>query len=140
MPNIATSIISALPALTAAAGGLIGAIRGTPVFTPPINPRGGFPSTLPGGARPAGFELPFVDIVPEAQGRVGASLSSPFAMAAPGLRAQTFVLPNPTTGRPTWFRPAGRPILWSSDLSACGRVNRIAARARRARGRRRGGR
>jgi hypothetical protein len=48
-----------------------------------------------------------------------------------GARAQPFVSANPVSGKLTWFKPAGKPILWSGDLTACRRVNRIASRARR---------
>jgi len=50
-----------------------------------------------------------------------------------GARAQFFRAQNPATGQDTWFRPAGRPLLWSGDLSACKRVNKVAKRARRKR-------
>ncbi len=49
-----------------------------------------------------------------------------------GARAQTHVVQNPVSGAITWFKPAGRPILWSGDLQSCKRVNKIARRARRA--------
>jgi hypothetical protein len=82
------------------------------------------------GLMPAGLDLPFIDIVPQGQAALG-GLSAPFGAAMPSARPQTFVVPNPVTGRPTWFKPAGRPILWSGDLTACKRVSRIARRARR---------
>jgi hypothetical protein len=44
---------------------------------------------------------------------------------------------NPMTGKPTWFGPLGRPILWSRDLSVCKRVKRVGAKARRFSGGRR---
>lgn len=44
---------------------------------------------------------------------------------------------NPATGRPTFWRHVGVPILFSGDLTACNRVARIAKRARRSTGRRR---
>jgi len=50
-----------------------------------------------------------------------------------GARAQTFRAQNPVTGQDVFFRPAGKPILWSADLSACKRVNKVARRARRKR-------
>lgn len=50
-----------------------------------------------------------------------------------GARAQFFRMPNPATGQDTWFRPAGRPLLWSGDLTACRRVNKVARRASRKR-------
>lgn len=64
-------------------------------------------------------------------GNGGSCPTAPFAQATAGPRAQIFVAANPVTGKPTWFRPAGRPILWSSDLSACRRVRKVAGRARR---------
>jgi len=48
-----------------------------------------------------------------------------------GARAQFFRTQNPATGQDVWFRPAGRPILFSGDLTACKRVNKVARRARR---------
>lgn len=56
---------------------------------------------------------------------------SPFVAGGSALRPSTFSMTNPASGKLTWFRPAGRPILWSSDLGACRRVNRIARKAKR---------
>jgi len=56
-----------------------------------------------------------------------------FRAGMTGARAQFFRTQNPATGQDTWFRPAGRPILWSGDLTACKRVNKVARRARRKR-------
>lgn len=50
-----------------------------------------------------------------------------------GARAMFFRTQNPATGQDTWFRPAGRPLLWSGDLTACRRVNKVARRAARKR-------
>lgn len=50
-----------------------------------------------------------------------------------GASAQFFRVSNPTTGQDTWFRPAGKPLLWSGDLTACKRVNKVARRAKRKR-------
>lgn len=75
-----------------------------------------------------------------AAGGAGAIISAPeaFVSTPAGSRARSFfAAQNPSTGRITWFRNAGRPILWSADLRACKRVNRVAARARRASPRRR---
>lgn len=110
-----------------------------PVGTPtgfPTAPSGvvqmpAFQSQRPGFMQ-AGLDLPFIDIVPQGGGAQLQRLSSPFAPTMAGARAQVFVAPNPATGAPTWFKPAGRPILWSGDLTACRRVGRIASRARRA--------
>lgn len=94
--------------------------------------RGGFqtaglslPSTSP-------FDLPFIDIVGQGGGNQLARLTSPFVPTMAGARAQPFIASNPVTGASTWFKPAGRPILWSGDLTACKRVGKIAMRARRA--------
>lgn len=68
----------------------------------------------------------------------GGCPTSPFrAGAAMAARAVPFVVPNPVSGRPVWFMPAGAPVLWSGDLRACKRVSRIAARAARSGGRKR---
>jgi len=56
-----------------------------------------------------------------------------FRQTMAGARAMFFRTTNPATGQDTWFRPAGRPILWSGDLTACKRVNKVARRARRKR-------
>lgn len=100
---------------------------------------GGGNQSMPGGA-PLGFsqlsfDLPGIDIVGQGQGTTCANLQSPFAAGGGrGARAKTHVRADPVTGRAVWFRPAGRPILWTSDLSAAKRVRKVAARARRARG------
>ena len=61
--------------------------------------------------------------------------SAPFGPSCNGTsaRAQTFMAANPVTGKATWFRPAGVPLLWSGDVSAAKRVARVARKARRAR-------
>jgi hypothetical protein len=56
---------------------------------------------------------------------------SPFAPTRQGASASLFAMPNPATGRLTWFRPAGRPVLFSGDLATCKRVRKIAGHARR---------
>lgn len=71
-------------------------------------------------------------VSPQQQQAAG-GLMSPFKATARGASAQTFVTSNPVTGATTWFKPAGRPILWSGDLSSCKRVTKIARRARRGR-------
>ena len=72
-------------------------------------------------------DVPGVDLGPQGSAR----LFSPFLPTMAGARAQTFIAVNPISQALTWFKPAGRPILWSGDLSACKRVKRVAARARR---------
>ncbi len=98
----------------------------------------------PGGARiqpypyaqpAAAIDIPFVDIMPQGSGQACTSLMSPFAPGGTrGLRAKTHVQTDPVSGRAVWFKPAGTPLLWSGDLTACKRVRKVASRARRARG------
>jgi hypothetical protein len=57
--------------------------------------------------------------------------SAPFAAAGARATPTMFVVPNPVTGRPTWFKPAGRPLLWSGDLRAAKMVRRVARLAKR---------
>lgn len=45
--------------------------------------------------------------------------------------ARVVVVPHPQTGAPTFFGHLGRPLLFSRDLSAARRVDRLARRARR---------
>jgi len=100
-------------------------------------PGGGFPFPTPEGGYPP-MTVPQLPSLPQAG---GACATSPFR-AGPTLaaRAVPFMLPNPVSGKPVWFMPAGRPLLWSGDMSACRRVSRIAGRAARAGGRRRSSR
>lgn len=63
----------------------------------------------------------------------GGGGTPPFRATMAGARAQFFRTQNPATGQDTWFRPAGRPLFWSGDLTACKRVNKIARRAKRKR-------
>lgn len=48
-----------------------------------------------------------------------------------------FRAPNPVTGKDEWFRPAGRPILFSGDFTAARRVSRVAKMAKKRLGARR---
>ena len=91
------------------------------------------PSTRAGFSQAGFLDLPLIDIVGQGGGSQLARLTSPFIPTQAGARAQPFVSANPVSGKLTWFKPAGQPILWSGDLTACKRVGRIARRARRAR-------
>jgi hypothetical protein len=52
--------------------------------------------------------------------------------ASTGIRpARVVVVPHPVTGAPVFFGNLGRPLLWSRDLSAARKVDRLARRARR---------
>jgi len=64
----------------------------------------------------------------------GGGASTPmFRPTMAGVRAQTFRATNPVTGKDVFFRPAGKPILWSSDIACAKRVDKIARRVRRKR-------
>lgn len=65
---------------------------------------------------------------------VAALAGSPFRPTMAGAAAKIFFVPNPVSGKITWFGPLGRPILWSRDLTVCKRVKKVARRARRAGG------
>lgn len=77
------------------------------------------------------LDVPGIDVVRQGGAATLSSLTSPFratmASSVPQLHVQT----NPSTGAPTWFKPAGRPVLFSGDLTACKRVNKLARRAKR---------
>lgn len=130
-----SDFLSGLGALGSGVASVINAIRGPQAmpggmsFLPTTIARSlptivrGAGSVLAGAGIGAGLEALF--------GGNGGCPSSPFTAGGSTMRASTFVVPHPETGRPTWFRPAGRPILWSSDLSACRRVRKVAGRARR---------
>ena len=55
------------------------------------------------------------------------SVSSPWTNAG---TPRVYMTTSPK-GTPVWFRPAGRPVLFSGDFQACRRVRKVAARARR---------
>lgn len=74
-------------------------------------------------------------MIPSGGSRGGGIINAPqvFSPTSAGYRAkQFFAVPHPSTGNLTWYRSAGKPILWSGDLRACKRVNKVASRARRA--------
>jgi hypothetical protein len=117
-----------------------------------FGPNSWFSPVVPGGM-PGGFPFPTVPGSPYPVGSGagqmapgGACATTPFRPGASlSARAVPFMLPNPLSGQPVWFLPAGRPLLWSGDLRACKRVSKIAGRAarfsrRRTTRRRRGGR
>lgn len=95
---------------------------------------------LPALLAPALKQLPgFVggiiggELLQGAFGGGGGGSTPMFRPTMAGARAQTFRAQNPVTGKDVFFRPAGKPILWSSDLSACKRVRKVARRANRKR-------
>jgi len=116
--------------------------QGFPPTLPDIFPRGIFPSAAGGPTMPAAPSsrtemVPGAGVlqIPSTAGFAG---GCPSLFSAGGMSARPvsmFMVPNPVTGKPTFFKHAGRPILFSGDLRACKTVNKIAARARRSRGR-----
>jgi len=113
------SVLSGIGSAGSSIASIINAIRG--------------PQAMPGG-------MSFVPTTqPGVMGGLAQALTggnacptAPFAnSASSAVSAQHFVVAHPVTGRAVWFKPAGRPILWSGDLSACRRVRKIAGRARR---------
>ncbi len=52
-------------------------------------------------------------------------------------RPKAHVKINPCTGKGVWFTPRGRPLVFSGDMSACKRVDRVAKRLDKARPKRR---
>lgn len=47
-------------------------------------------------------------------------------------RPKAHVKVNPCTGKGTWFTPRGRPLVFSGDLAACKRVDRVSRRLNKA--------
>jgi hypothetical protein len=106
--------------------------------------KGGQAQAMPGGAPfsmpiPGSLNLPSI-FAPSFGGVVGGSSTtapagcpsgSPFSGGGMVARPSTFFVPNPVTGKLTWFKPAGQPLLWSGDLSAAKRVRRVARLAKR---------
>lgn len=133
------------------AGG--GPITPTGLFGPPPSfpvpglsiPTGGRPVHFPtsgdvSGVTPAGFPLPGgAELQFPIQFPQGIGCPQPAQLFRTGMTSarpvSMFMVPNPVTGKPTFFKHAGRPILFSGDLRACKTVARIASRARRVRGR-----
>jgi len=123
----------------------------------PVGTQQGFPpnpfaqligSTLPSQFQTAGFPAALAPLARQLPGFIGGiiggnlldsaisgggSVTPMFRPTMAGVRAQSFRATNPVTGQDVFFRPAGKPILWSSDLSACKRVRKVARRANRKR-------
>ena len=104
---------------------------GSPIFGSgfqwPQLPGGG--SVVPTQGR-SFLDLPMVDLVGQGAG----AITEPFSASPAGARAQAHIKVNPSSGRLTWFKPAGRPVLFAGDMATCRTVNKLARRARRASG------
>ncbi len=118
-PGLGERLLRGLPDLLLGPGGPLPGGGNVTIGLP------GFTQPVPG---PVGTGVPSLGFAG------GACPTNPFGAGRSTARAQTFVAVNPVTGRPTWFKPAGRPILWSRDLTTCKTVKRVARQARRASG------
>jgi len=130
MSIVETSLVSGLGGLVEAAAPLLERF-----FPRSLEERAGQPTlTLPGGATmtPTLFDIPGLDIVSQGAG----ALTEPFRRTPAGSTAQAHVRVSPE-GRQEWFRPAGRPVLFSKDMGICRKVERLAKRAARTTTRRR---
>lgn len=92
----------------------------------------------PGFASPALFDLPGIDLQlpfrPDA--RTGGTQFF-HGVGAVSQRPRKLIMQlNPSTGTPTFFRHAGRPIMFSGDRAICRGVEKIARRHSRRRPRR----
>ena len=108
-----------------------GTIYGTGTWGGPVY---GSPGIFPGvPVAPGGSPLSSVleQMAGAAGGGAVATLGSPWSPGVRSARPKLFMVPNPVTGSPTWFRPAGRPILFSGDFAAVRRLRKVAGRARR---------
>jgi hypothetical protein len=139
-------------------GGFLGDVAGIArsIFSPPQAPAQRFP-----GLQPAGFTSligPAVRagsraLAPVFAGAAGGAIgqgffdfggaatldeSAAFTDPIPGsCRPKAHVKTNPCTGKAVWFTPRGRPLVFSGDMSACKRVDRVAKRLDKARPKRR---
>lgn len=108
---------------------------------PQPEPFGGPMSAFPtdrfqgGGVMPAAFDIPGFDLRSPFVGQgAGANTCAPmFVPTQARIRPASLVMvPNPMTGAPTFFKHAGKPLLFSGDLRAAKMVHKLARRARRA--------
>ena len=97
--------------------GTLGGIFGGPARALPS------PVDMFGGGTPVPQEAPMAPM------DFGGGLFQPTQLSARPL--PLIMASNPVTGRITFWKHVGRPILFSGDLATCKRVNRIARRARR---------
>ncbi len=127
------SLLGAAPAAIGVAQQL-GFLPGAQVAQPAgFDPRIGAlnlagPIALPGGARTAGLDAPFIDIVPQGTVCIRPRATGSFRLPS---RVDVPVPMADGTMRFTTFKNMGRPILWAGDLAAVKRVRRVASKARR---------
>jgi len=127
-----SDLVTAILPLAEVGVGIAGAVTGSS-GGPGITTTGIPPSTLQqSAAAQAGLGGDLQAIIKEFA--IGTP-ASPWKLTCGGrsMGPQMHLQVNPLTQALTWFRPAGKPILWSSDLTAAKRVRKIAARAHRKR-------
>lgn len=93
-----------------------------------------------GGAvtQPAGVATGTGGLPLPGQSAVGAiSPAAPVTVSTVARPVSTLTYVNPVTGQPMTYKYMGKPVLYSGDLAACRRVNRIARRVSKAMPRRR---
>lgn len=129
------------------AGGQIGSALLAPKAAPasflqPVAERAGFGSfltspsvrTLIGGAAGGALGQGFIDMFQNPFG--GASDlddTAAFTDPIPGrCRPKEHLKVNPCSGKAVWFTPRGRPLVFSGDLAACKRVDRVSRRLNKA--------
>ena len=102
----------------------------------PHAPTDKFGVTTAGGpfVTQAEFDLPFIDLQSPVvrDARSGGNAFFRGAGVVGNRPRSLIIVPNPTTGAPTFFKHAGRPILFSGDFRAAKLVHKLARRARRA--------
>lgn len=120
-PSVSRSAFSLLPVEATMQGGNFALPGGAPV-------QSGLGVDIGTGLIERGFNFFF------GTGEEGAPMNGMtlFRPTATSIRpARVIVVPHPQTGAPTFFGHLGRPLLFSRDLSAARRVDRLARRARR---------
>jgi len=128
-----SDLVTAILPLAEVGVGIAGAVTGGSSGGPGTTTTGLTPSTLQqSAATQAGLGGDLQALVKEFA--IGTP-ASPWKLTCGGrsMGPQMHIQVNPLTQALTWFRPAGKPILWSSDLTAAKRVRKIAARAHRKR-------
>lgn len=146
-PEAALSGLFGIP-VDAGGGGALPAADFAPLPTPVSLPASLVSAGGGGGVQPAGLVDDVIDMVPDALGIFGMGAGSEmevFLDPSVAFRASPSGCPprarsmlhaiNPATGKLTTWKNMGRPILYSGDMAAKKRVDRVARQA--ARGRRR---
>ncbi len=95
-----------------------------------------FPALAAGGV--GGASQGFIESLFRSGGAGDLDERAAFTDPIPGrCRPKAHVKENPCTGKEVWFTPRGRPLVFSGDMAACRRVDRVAKRLDKARPKRR---